>query len=139
MCIRDRLATALALVLWARLTLSSQIPFRTLAQLHGDEPHFRGDSWPGEEALQRSKETRRRTLWLKTPRARGEGKRALYIYRDPLGFFLSTGTLGTTGYADSLNPPLVTGGVTYMPVVPCSGRQNPIQLDPNPGPPGTHS
>ena len=47
--------------------------------------------------------------------------------------------LGTTGYADSLNPPLVTGGVTYMPVVPCSGRQSPIQLDPNPGPPGTPS
>ena len=65
------------------------MPFRTLAQLHGDEPHFRGDSWPGEEALQRSKE-RRRTLGLKTPRARGEGKRALYIYRDPLGFFLYT-------------------------------------------------
>ena len=34
------------------------MPFRTLAQLHGDEPHFRGDSWPGEEALQRSKERR---------------------------------------------------------------------------------
>ena len=46
---------------------------------------------------------------------------------------------GATGYSDSLNPPLVTGGVTYMPVDPCSGRQNPIQLDPNPGPPGTHS
>ena len=41
--------------------------------------------------------------------------------------------LGTTGYVDSLNPPLVTGGVTYMPVVPCSGRQNSIQLDLNPG------
>ena len=56
------LATALALVLWARLTLKGpylKMPLRTLAQLHGDEPHFRGDSWPGEEALQRSKERRK--------------------------------------------------------------------------------
>ena len=52
------------------------MPFRTLAQLHGDEPHFRGDSWPGEEALQRSKERRKAFgVWAQIPsRERGGEK-----------------------------------------------------------------
>ena len=51
------------------------MPFRTLAQLHGDEPHFRGDSWPGEEALQRSKE-RRKALGSNPLAREGKGEEA---------------------------------------------------------------
>ena len=67
------LATALALVVWARLTLILRCHSGRSRSYMGDEPHFRGDSWPGEEALQRSKE--RRKALSSNPLAREGGEK----------------------------------------------------------------